>query len=139
MKSLIKLSLLTLLATAIAAVPVQSHAQSTNKPPAKKAATDTKETKKAAHPFRGKLAEVDKMAKTITVGKSVYLITSETKIAKNGKPATLADGVVGEQVTGYAKPSDDGKMIATRVTFGAKPEEKGEKKSAPADKAQKQP
>ena len=51
---------------------------------------------KAAHPFRGKLAAVDKTAKTIKVGKSIYQITSETRLLKGGKPATLGDGVVGE-------------------------------------------
>ena len=60
-----------------------------------------------------------------------YQITSETKISKDGKPATLDDGVVGEPVSGYAKPTNDGKMAATTVRFGAKPEDKGaEKKSS---------
>ena len=60
---------------------------------------------------------MDKTAKTIKVGESVYQITSETKITKDGKPATLEDGVVGEPVSGYAKPTEDGKMAATTVHF----------------------
>ena len=59
------------------------------------------------------------------MGESVYQITSETKISKDGKPATLEDGVVGEPVTGYVKPSEGGKMAATTVRFGAKADDKG--------------
>jgi hypothetical protein len=121
----LRIGALSLLAAAIAAAPSRLLAQSTNKPSAeKKSAIAKKEPaakQKAAHPFRGKLAAVDKVAKTIKVGESIYPITSETKITKAGKPATLADGVVGEPVSGYVKPTDDGKMAATTVTFGAKP------------------
>ena len=68
---------------------------------------------------------MDKVAKTIKVGESVYHVTSETKITKAGKPATLDDGVVGEPVSGYVKPTEDGKMTATTMRFGAKPEAAG--------------
>ncbi len=131
-KSIWRIGAATLLAAAIAAMPVQLLAQTTNNPaPAKKATADKKESKaktKAAHPFRGKLAAVDQSAKTIKVGESVYQITSETKISKAGKPATLADGVVGEQVTGHVKPAEDGKMVATSVFFGGKGESKASNK-----------
>jgi hypothetical protein len=70
------------------------------------------------------LAAVDKTAKTIKVGQSTYQITPETKIKKAGKPATLEDGVVGELVTGHAKPAEDGKMVATSVYFGPKADQK---------------
>ena len=133
MKSVLKIGALSLLAAAIAGLPAQLLAQSTNQPAAdKKAAVAKKEPatkKKGAHPFRGKLAAVDKTAKTIKVGESIYQVTSETKITKAGKPATLEDGVVGEPVTGYVKPTEGGKMAATTVHFGAKAGEKsGEKK-----------
>ena len=121
MKSILKIGALSLLAAAIAGLPLQLLAQSTNTPAAdKKAAAAKKDSaakKKAAHPFHGKLAAVDKIAKTIKVGESIYQITSETKITKAGKPATLEDGVVGEPVSGYVKPTEDGKMAATTVTF----------------------
>jgi hypothetical protein len=68
---------------------------------------------------------VDKIAKTIKVGESVYQVTSATKITKDGKPATLEDGVVGEPVSGYVKPTEDGKMRATTLHFGAKADDKG--------------
>jgi hypothetical protein len=122
-----------MLAMAIAGMPVRLLAQSTNKPAAtKKSAAVQKDSaakKKSAHPFHGNLAAVEKAAKTIKLGQSVYQITSETKISKDGKPVTLDDGVVGEPVSGYAKPTDDGKMTATTVRFGAKPEEKGSEKN----------
>jgi len=130
-KSVLKISAVSLLAMAIAGLPLSVLAQSTNKPAAttpagaaKKDATakDTSAKKKSAHPFHGKLAAVDKTAKTIKVGESIYQITSETRIEKAGKPAMLEDGVVGEEVAGYAKPTDDGKMAASSVRFGPKPE-----------------
>jgi hypothetical protein len=132
-KSVLRLGAVSLLAAAIIGSPAAGLGQSTNKPVAeKKSVAGKKEStakKKAAHPFRGKLAAVDKTAKTIKVGESIYHITSETKITKAGKPATLEDGVVDEPVTGYVKPAEDGKMVATTVRFGAKVEEKsGQKK-----------
>ena len=121
-----------LLAAALAGLPAQLLAQSTNKPVAeKKSAAGKKDSavkQKAAHPFRGKLAAVDKTAKTIKVGQSTYQINSETKITKAGKPATLEDGVVDEPVSGFVKPTDDGKMTATTVRFGAKVGENGSEK-----------
>ena len=131
-KSVLRIGAVSLLTAAIAGLPVQLLAQSTNTPPAaKKSAVAKKEPaakKKEAHPFRGKLAAVDKTAKTIKVGESIYQITSDTKITKAGKPATLEDGVVGEPVTGYVKPTEDGKMAATKVTFGPKTDDKGGEK-----------
>jgi hypothetical protein len=131
-KSILRIGAVSLLAAFIAGMPVQLLAQSTNTPaPAKKSAAAKKDSaakKKGAHPFHGKLAAVDKAAMTIKVGESVYQITSETKITKAGKPATLEDGVVDEHVTGYVKPTEDGKMTATTVRFGAKVEEKGAEK-----------
>jgi len=119
---------LAILATLTFSLTLASHsllAQSTNKAPASKSAP---EKKPVAHPFHGTLTAVDKNAKTITVGKVTYQITSETKIRKNDKPATLDDGVIGEEAAGYVKPNADGKLFASSVRFGAKPDEKGTKK-----------
>ncbi len=76
---------------------------------------------KSPHPFHGKLKAVDKEAKTIKLGNSTYYITAQTKITKGNKTATLDDGVVGEPVSGYVKPTEDGKMAASTVRFGPKP------------------
>jgi hypothetical protein len=132
-KSILRIGAIGLLAAAIAGMPAQLLAQSTNSPAAAKKSTTAKKDstakKKSAHPFHGNLAAVDKTAKTIKLGESVYQITSETKMTKDGKPATLDDGIVGEPVSGYAKPTEDGKMIATTVRFGARLEYKGTEKN----------
>jgi preprotein translocase subunit YajC len=138
MKSILKMSILSLLAAAIAGLPLQLTAQSTNKPAvAKKPAAEKAapgEKKRTGGGVHGNLVAVDKGAMTITLGKHTYQITSETKILKAGKPAKLEDGVVGEYASIGYKRTDDGKLLATKVTFG-KPEEKGaEKKKDTAPK-----
>jgi len=141
MKSVFRLGIIALAITAIAGLPLQVAAQTTttNKPPVeKKATSDKKEsTKKGTGPFHGTLGAVDKVAKTITVGKRTFQITSGTKINKGGKPATLEDGVVGEEVAGYFKTAEDGKLNATSVRFGAKPGATTGEKKADAAKAAK--
>ena len=124
LKSILRISAVSLLSAAIVGLPLQAIGQTTNKPAgAKKSAqtqTDSTAKKKSGHPFHGKLAAIDQTTKSIKLGESIYLITSQTKITKAGKPATLDDGVVGEEVAGYAKPTDDGKMAASSVRFGPK-------------------
>jgi hypothetical protein len=119
-KSILKLSLFGLLAIALTGMPAQLHAQESNAPAEKKM------KKPAATPFHGKLKAVDKTAKTVSVGETTIQVTSETKIMKAGKPATLDDGVVGEDVAGAYKKAEDGTLNATSVRFGPKPD-------APAD------
>jgi hypothetical protein len=105
--------------------PIPVRAQSSNKThAAEKNTAEPKSTEKKAHPFRGKLAAVDKATKSITIGKSVYYITSDTRIKKDGKDATLEDASVGEQASGYAKPMEGGKMAAASLKLGEKSEEK---------------
>ena len=119
MKKLILSGLMGLLAVAMVGTPVASRAQaSTNAPAAEK-----KPAKKAAPksiPFRGNIKAIDNTAKTLTVGKETFQVTSETKIIKMGKPATLADGVEGEMVGGSYHKDTDGKLIALTVRFGPK-------------------
>jgi hypothetical protein len=128
-KSILKLSLAGLLAAAVIGMPVQLRAQTTNAPE-KKAKHSETGAKRSTIPFHGKLKAVDHTAKTISVGETTIQVTSETKITKAGKPATLADGVVGEDVSGAYKKSEEGKVTALSVRFGPKPEksEAGEKK-----------
>jgi len=120
-KSILKISLLSLIAAAIAGTPTQVFSQQTNKHEhAEK--PEPKANKSGTIPFHGKLKAVDKTAKTISVGETTVQITSETKIMKAEKPATLEDGVIGEPVSGAYKKSADGKLNATTLRFGAKPE-----------------
>ncbi len=140
MKVLLKIGALGLLGGLMVG-PMQGQVQNTNQPAAKKPAAEAKpaEKKPVAGPFHGKLAKVDKVAKTITVGKRTFHITSETRLKRgDGKPATLDDAVVGEEVSGYIKPREDGTLTATTVTFGAKPGSRGaEKKKTSSEKEQK--
>jgi hypothetical protein len=114
MKSILKLSLLGLLAVAVMGTPVALHAQDA---PAQK-----KLTGNHVIPFHGKLKAIDNTAKTISVGEQTIQITSETKITKAGKPATLADGTAGDEVAGAYKKTEDGKLDAVSLRFGPKPE-----------------
>jgi hypothetical protein len=119
---------IALLAAAVAGTSAPLLAQTKDKPaktaPEKK---DGAEKKPTAGPFHGKLAAVDKSAKTITVGKRTFQITSETKMFKAGKPATLDEGIIGEEASGYVKPTEDGKLVATKVNFGPKASAEGSK------------
>jgi len=139
MKNILKISLF---AAAIVAAPVLSRAQDTTTPaspvaaPAAPAAAPDQATPAPAKPkkqglvFRGTISTIDTNAMTLTVETRTFDITSDTKITKDGQPATLIDGVVGEPVSGAYKKGDDGKLNATTVRFGAK---KKKEAAAPAN------
>jgi hypothetical protein len=141
-KSILKIAVFTLLVAAVATS--QAFGQETKKEgKGKKAEVAAATTEKAPNkqgviPFRGKIGAVDKTAKTITVGERTFQVTSETKIAKGEKPATLDDAAVGEEIRGSYKKTDDGKLIAQRVSIGPKPEAKGEGKSEAKGEAKKE-
>lgn len=115
-KSLPKIGIVALLAAAVVAMPLTLTAQ-TNKPASTK--KETKARTPTVTPFRGKLASFDKTSRTITIGERTIQITSETKIMNGDKPGTFDDAVVGENVTGGYR-NENGKMVATKVTFSAK-------------------
>jgi hypothetical protein len=71
-------------------------------------------------PFHGKVAAVDKQARTIQVGKRTFYVGPECKLTKAGKPAKLEAAVVGEECGGYMKPSPDGRLVATTLRLGPK-------------------
>ncbi len=136
--NMLGIAVVSLLAATIAVAPTQGFAQ--EKKQEKPATTEKKDVpkgeKKAGHiPFHGKLGAVDNNAKTITVGERSFQITSETKLSKGGKPATLDDAAVGEEVSGNYQKSDDGKLSAKSVRFGPKPG--GEAKKADDAKKEK--
>jgi hypothetical protein len=147
---LARFPMLTLCAAAILAVPAPSRAQDTTNapaavqipppaaeaqipppaapvptPPPAAAAQNTPVKKHSATPqFHGTLTAVDTNAMTLTVEKRTFDMTSETIITKDGKPAVLADGVVGEKVRGAYKKNADGKLDAVTVHFGGSAEDK---------------
>jgi hypothetical protein len=134
-KTILKSALLGLTAAAIALAPVAGRAQETKKDaPAEKKEAPAAAKSNRAIPFKGKIDAVDKVAKTIKVGERVFQITSDTIIKKAGKPATLDDAVVGEEIGGAYRAGEKNSMNAVSVRLGAKEAagEKGEK--APAEK-----
>jgi len=113
-----KITLMTLIAAALLGLPAVVSAQ-TNAPEVPKVA------KSKPLPFIGKLGSVDKAAMTFTLDEKTkpgrtFEVNSGTRIMKEGKPATLADGVVGYPVRGSYTKSADGKLEAHTVSFGVK-------------------
>jgi hypothetical protein len=136
-KMIFKITTLGLFALAIIAMPATGRAQdamSTNAPaaPEQKAEVPPVTHKKHDHSvFNGKLSAIDTNAMTLTVGERTFEITSETKITKDGEPAILSDGVVGEMARGAYKKGADGKLSATSVHFGAKSDGEKRKQANP--------
>ncbi len=135
-KLILKITALSLFAAAFVVASTSARAQdamSTNMPVAPESTTNApaKHHKHDHSVFNGKLSAIDKNAMTLTVGERTFEVTSETKITKNGQPATLADGVVGEMVGGAYKKGADGKLTATSVRFRDKAEKKLKKSASP--------
>lgn len=93
------------------------------------AAESHKSAKKHGLPFHGKVTAVDATAMTVTVGSLTINVTSETKISKEGKPATFSDITVGEKISGAYQKDDAGKMTASVIHIGGGKAE-GKKKKA---------
>lgn len=109
-------------------------------PAAPKEKKDGKEAAPKRHPFVGKVSAIDTQSMTVTLaGKEkprVIRITSDTRITKNGKPAMLKEGAVGDEAAGQAVKAADGGEQATSLRFGPKPGAKeGEKAPAKPAKA----
>ena len=127
-KSILKIAMFSLLAAALAVPSSQAFGQEGKKEgggkPDKAAGQKTEKSpnKQGVIPFRGKISAVDKTAKTITVGERTFQVTSETKIMKAEKPATLDGAAVGEEIRGSYKKTDNGKLVAQRLSIGPKPE-----------------
>jgi hypothetical protein len=113
-----KIIALGLFITIFTAAPMWSHAQdaTTNAP----TAVPAKHKKHSHIPFRGRLTAVDTNAMTFTIKTRTFEITSHTKITKDGRPAVLDDGVVGEMATGAYRKKDDGKLTALSLHFHTK-------------------
>ena len=124
-KNISSIARLSLLAAAFVALSVLSGAEGagTNAP----ASSDQPAVKPGKHgnlPFHGNLSAVDLKAMTLTVGTLTLHVTAETTIIRDGKSATLADGVVGEPVSGAYKKTSDGKLNATSIHFASTAENK---------------
>jgi hypothetical protein len=137
MKALGVFATALLASTLLISAPFQASAQEgAPKAEAKekgKAKAEGKEKAKAdRYPFTGKVKAADKNAMTVTLeGKTkerVIAVTSETKITKDGKPATFGDIAAGETIRGTVKKDAEGKEHAASVLIGAAPAKKSEKK-----------
>ena len=128
-KNISKITALSLLTAALVALPALSRAEGASNSPSASDQTPAKPKKHDGLVFRGTVSAIDVKAMTLTVETRTFAITSDTKIIKAGKSATLADGVVGEQVSGTYKKTDDGKLAATNVHFGAKVEKNNKEAS----------
>jgi hypothetical protein len=108
--------LLTVIAAAFALAAINPSLAAEAKP------VDKKEATARALPFRGKIAAVDKQSMTIKVGERTFQIIPDTRIMKAGKPATLAEATVGEDVGGSFREGADKKLNLVSLRIGAKPE-----------------
>ena len=128
---MLKFALFSVLAATLALAPTRGFAQESKKDAATEKSEAPKEGKKKRDrlPAGGKIAAVDKAAKTIKVGERVFHITAETRIRKDGKTATLEEAKVGEEV-GISYRQVDGKLMALSLRLGPAPAgaAKGEKK-----------
>lgn len=135
MKSTILQTAIGLLALGLTALPSACCAEATDKPSNHKTAAESSEkaeTKKSRSlPFHGTIIAVDKSAKTLSVGKRVFQVTSETKVFKGPEkaPATLADAAVGERITGSYQQAAGGKLTARSIYLGGKTESGAGKKA----------
>jgi len=122
----LRIAITILLTTFLANAPLL--AQTTNQPSPHKKSSSTKqqagecEDKPSRYPYHGKLKDVNKAARTFQVGNTVYHLLPESRISKAGKPATLADAAIGEQVSGLAQKGEGDKRIALSLTIGPKPD-----------------
>jgi hypothetical protein len=126
MKNPIQTAAIGLLTLGLASYALQGYSQAGDKAPAKKPVSENSEKgevkKPRTLPFHGTLTGVDKAARTVTVGKRVFQITSESKVCRGPEktPATLDDAIVGERITGSYQQMTDGKLMAKSVYLGGK-------------------
>ena len=123
------ITILSLIAAAVIAVPALSCAAdvSANSSGSSSQTVTSKSKVRNIVLSHGKVAAVDTNAMTLTVGNLVLPVTSDTKISRDGKPAKLSDGVVGERVKIAYKKSENGRLTANTILFGAKGEIKPKK------------
>jgi hypothetical protein len=132
-----QIAMFALVAAALIAAPAVVSAQDekpAKKPQAGEAGAHSKNPR--GLPLHGKVAAVDTAAGAITIGQMTINVTSETKIMKEGKPATISDITVGENITGQYKKDDSGKLSASVIHIGGKAD-KGESKKKKAEKTEK--
>ena len=131
-----------LLAVALLGGSVGHAADAKAKPAdATKEATAAPKAKQDWYPFSGTVAAVDQKAKTISLKKKegvrVLKIDSKTQLDINGKPAILADVVVGTYAHGKLHKDASGAEIITSSKFDKEAPAKAKESSEAATPALK--
>ena len=128
MKNQIKKAVLFgLVAAGLVALPAASRAGENSKTNALEQTTPGPKPTGSRRPFHGTIATVDSAAMTLTVASLTLNVTSETKITKGGKPATLSEIAAGDTVSGSYRKDDAGKLNAAIIRAmekAPKPEKK---------------
>jgi hypothetical protein len=125
---LTKMTCFALVGAALLAAPAISRAEDATNAPAAQAPAP----KKHGSVFHGKVAAVDANAMTFTIGDTTAVVSSTTKIFKDGKPAVFADITVGENVICNYKKDDAGKYNASVVRIVPKKKAAAATDAAPA-------
>jgi len=111
------------LATALFGTPLANWAAEKSDSPPDAASKAEKKPKRI--PFRGKISAVDKVAMTFTLeGKEkvrTFLVTTETRLKKDGQDAVFDDLKVGKAVGGQYCAGATGAQEVVLVNIGLKP------------------
>jgi len=87
-------------------------------------------------PFHGMVSAVDQSTKTFTIASKttsrVFKVTDKTAVTKAGNPATKADIVENQEVSGSYRKNADGTLEAKTVKIGPISEKKKESKKTSA-------
>ncbi len=107
-----------------------SFAQTNHHPAVIKKTSTAKRASRAKRPhfrrrphflaFRGRVNKIDQATMSVTVGKRTFYLDSKTKVFREKHPAILAEGKLGEWVTGSFRKAEHGKLIANSIYFGGK-------------------
>ena len=121
-KSTVRISLFSLMALALvaplnAAEKTEAGDKPEVAPEAKSPPVSKAQRTGVAVPFEGPLAA--KSDTSITIKEHMFEVTPDTKITKDGQPATLADGEIGKPVSGQYRKLED-KLVARTIRFGEK-------------------
>jgi hypothetical protein len=124
------------------AIPVMAQTKGEGKAKAKATAPTEKKT---TYPLYGEVVAVT--SKTLTIKGATadrkFTISAATEIHNDGKPATIADIIVGKKVGGLLEKSTDGNDKVLKINIGVsqepKPRAKAKAGSEPATETKGEP
>jgi hypothetical protein len=114
-----------LLAGMALGVAQPAHAQTKAPKADPKDAKKSKDDSNTTYPISGKIKAVNRATGAFSVpgapgekGDRVYYVSNLTRVTKMGRPATLADAVMGDDASGTARKLPDGRMEALILRLG---------------------